>query len=208
MLPGGAGDVGVERDGDVLHGDNFLVRTRSLWAAKGYAVVIPDTIDNANLRGARSSAAYAQIIGRLVMFAKSRAAGPVFLIGTSQGSIAAMNGAAHLQPGSIAGVVLTESVSLMGGSHETVFDADPEAVRVPALIVANRADQCRVAPPSDAPRIAASMRHAKNVQVTYVNGGQTKSDNSCASLTPHGYFGIEQQVVGLTTLWMRSHERG
>jgi hypothetical protein len=205
MLPGGAGDVGVEQDGDVRHADNFVVRTRALWTARGYAVVIPDTIDRANLRGLRSSPAYADVVARLVAFAHGRVAGPVYLLGTSQGSIAAMNGAAHAQPGSVAGVILTESVSVQGGSHETVFDADPQAVRIPALVVANRDDACRVAPPANAGRIAHAMTHSPDARVAYVSGGQTRSNNDCGSLTPHGYYGIEGQVVDLIANWIRTH---
>jgi len=59
------------------------------------------------------------------------------VMGTSQGSIAAMNAAAHDSSGDIVGVILTESVSILGGSRETVFDAHPQDVHVPALVVAN-----------------------------------------------------------------------
>ena len=127
MLPGGSGDVGVRRDGDVLHGDNFVVRTRSDWVARGYAVLIPDTVDRSNLRGVRSSMAYAELVQGLAAYARRQIGGPVFLVGTSQGTIAAMNGAAHARPGLLSGVVLTESVSVPGRlSTETVFDADPQ----------------------------------------------------------------------------------
>ena len=44
------------------------------------------------------------------------------------GAIAAVNGADQTVPGDIAGVVLTETVSVMGGSGKTVFSADPEKI--------------------------------------------------------------------------------
>ncbi len=205
MLPGGDGDVGMKHDGGIEHGDNFVVRTRHRWVARGYAILIPDTIDHANLRGVRSSPAYADLIGRVVRFAHNQWPGPVFLLGTSQGSIAAMNGAAHATPGSIAGVVLTESVSRMGGSHETVFSASPRDVTAPALIVANRDDTCDVAPPEDAPRIAAAMTRAHDVRVLFLAGGIMKSHRVCGSLTPHGYYGIEAAVIDRIDQWMQSH---
>jgi hypothetical protein len=205
MLPGGAGDVGIERDGDVQHDDNFVVRTRALWVAKGYAVLIPDTIDRANLRGVRSSPEYARLISGLVEFAHTQAQGPLFLLGTSQGAIAAMNGAAHATSGSVSGVVLTESVSRMGGSHETVFSADPQDVTIPALIVANQDDACDVAPPQDAPQIAAALSHSRDVHILHVSGGITKSRKPCGSLTPHGYYGIEVPVVEQISQWMHDH---
>jgi hypothetical protein len=204
MLPGGSGDVGFSHGGDIRHDDNFVVRTRNLWTAQGYAVLIPDSIDRGNLRGMRSSPEYARVVGSLIGLAHDQVAVPVFVLGTSQGSIAAMNGAAHAPPGTLAGVILTESVSVMGGSHETVFDADPQDVRVPALVLANQDDRCDVAPPAMAPKIAAAMRHDPDVKVTTVSGGVTKSAKDCGSLSPHGYFGIENQVVNLICDWMQS----
>lgn len=205
MLPGGAGDVGLETNGDIRHGDNFVVRTRALWNAQGYAVLIPDTINHANLRGVRSTPQYAELVADLVSFARTQTHGPIFLLGTSQGSIAAMNGAANAAPGSLAGVVLTESVSVMGGSHETVFSANPERVRVPALVVANRDDLCKVAPPDAAAQIAAAMTASPDVQVLTVSGGTTRSKNTCGSLSPHGYYGIESDVVDKISSWMDGH---
>lgn len=205
MLPGGTGDVGVRRDGDPRHDDNFVVRTRSDWVTKGYAVVIPDTIDRANLRGVRSSPAYGRLVDALAGYARDRFDAPVFLIGTSQGTIAAMNGAARARPGLIAGVVLTESVTVPGRrSTETVFDARPQNVRVPVLIVANRDDACDVAPPALAERIVAALSQAPSVRVLPVGGGVQQSRSACGSLSPHGYDGIEQKVIDAVTSWLRT----
>ncbi len=206
MLPGGSGEVGMRRDGDLRHDDNFVVRTRGDWVARGYAVLIPDTVDRANLRGVRSSPAYADLVDGLATYAYSRTHAPVFLLGTSQGTIAAMNGAAHGRPGLISGVVLTESVSVPGRlSSETVFDADPQDVGVPALVVANRDDSCDVAPPSMAPRIAAAMTHSPDVRVLAINGGLQHSEKPCGSLSPHGYYGLERQVISAIVGWLTAH---
>ena len=102
----------------------------------------------------------------------------------------------------IAGIVLTESVSRLGGSHETVFDAHPERVNVPALVVANSDDRCNVAPPEDADRIAAAMSGAPRVKVIRVSGGDQRSSTDCGSLSPHGYYGIEQKVVDTIAAWI------
>ena len=100
----------MTREGDVRRDDNFVVRTRELWAAQGYAVLIPDTIDRDNLRGVRSSSQYARVVESLIGFARDQVGVPAFLLGTSQGSIAAMNGAAHADAGSLAGVVCWYSI--------------------------------------------------------------------------------------------------
>ncbi|GBR06839.1 alpha/beta fold hydrolase [Acetobacter oeni] len=48
MFPGGAGDIGLQRDGHIVHAENFVVRTRDLWNRHGYAVLIPDTPEDTN----------------------------------------------------------------------------------------------------------------------------------------------------------------
>lgn len=201
MFPGGAGDLGIRKNGDIEHADNFVVRSRDLWMAKGYGVVLVDATGDRSMRGKRSSAAYAAVTQQIIAFAQQQSAAPVWLLGTSQGSIAAMNAASHASRTQIAGVILTESVSVLGGSHETVFDAHPEAVRVPALVVANRDDRCKVAPPSMANAIAQALRNTQ-VSVLFVQGGVTHSSDACASLSPHGYDGIETNVVDQITAWM------
>jgi pimeloyl-ACP methyl ester carboxylesterase len=207
MLPGGAGDIGLGPDGSVAHGDNFVVRSRALWAAAGFAVLIPDAMDDRNLRGLRSSPDYAELVGALVTAAHAQVQAPVFLFGTSQGAIAAMNGAAQLHHGEIAGVVLSEAVSVMGGSHETVFDAHPDKVTVPALVIANSDDRCNVAPPQNAAKIAAAITQAPSVKVLNVSGGEQRSSRDCGSLSPHGYYGIEGQVVDAVADWMKARIR-
>lgn len=206
MLPGGSGDIGLRRDGELRRADNFVVRTRADWLARGYAVLIPDTVDRANLRGVRSSPAYGRLVHSLAAYAQDRSPRPIFLVGTSQGTIAATNGAAHARPGLIAGLVLTEPVSVPGQqSTETVLDADPQDVRIPVLVVSNQSDACDVAPPEMASRIAASMTRSPSVRVLSVSGGMQRSDRACGSLSPHGYYGIEQEVVSGIAGWLQRH---
>jgi hypothetical protein len=85
-----------------------------------------------------------------------------------------------------------------------VFDAHPERVQVPALIVANRDDTCWVAPPEDASRITAAIVHSPDVRTVEVEGGSLVSED-CGSLSPHGYYGIEGKVVDIVAGWMAGH---
>ncbi|MFT8721768.1 MAG: alpha/beta hydrolase [Acetobacter malorum] len=207
MLPGGAGDIGLGQDGSIRHGNNFVVRTRGLWSQRHYAVLIPDTLNHANIRGYRNSTSYARVIEELLMFAHKEGTAPIFLFGTSQGAIAAANGAAHASPDTLAGVVLSEAVSVMGGSKETVFSAPLQDIHAPVLIVANQSDRCNVAPPQNADRIAASLTGSPDVQVLRVMGGLTQSKKTCGSLSPHGYFGIEDDVIAKISAWIETELR-
>lgn len=206
MLPGGTGKLGIDADGTIQHDKNFLVRTREGWLKRGYAVLIPDSPNGRNLRGHRSTQQYRDVVSALVSYAKaqthSQTQVPIFLIGTSQGTIAAVNGATQFQNGEIAGIVLTESVTKAGKrSSETVYDANPAEVSAPVLIVANRDDACPVAPPEGADQLSQAFTQAKSTDVEMVSGGNS-SKHSCSSLSPHGYSGIEDQVVDLIAKWL------
>src|SRR5580658_9136166 len=96
LLSGGDGMLNIDPAGTIAPGGNFLVRTRALWAAEGFAVVVPGPPNGRSLMGQRHLPAYLEALGKVVDDARSRATAPVWLIGTSQGSTAAVNGAAHL----------------------------------------------------------------------------------------------------------------
>jgi hypothetical protein len=91
-----------------------------------------------------------------------------------------MNGAAHALAGSLAGVILAESVSVLGGSRETVFDADPQEVRTRNPILANQDDRCDVAPPSMASKIAAAMAQSPDARVEMISGGYQNPHKTAA----------------------------
>ena len=197
MLPGGDGEVGIGEDGTLERADNVVIRTAPLWLSRDWALLIPDA--PGNLRGARASPGYGTAVSALVAEAHRAVTGPVDIVGTSQGAIAAVNGAAHAPD--VSGLVLLEAVSRVGGSGETVFDADPAAVTAPVLVVANVADRCPVTPPEDADRIAAAFTGSRRVEVMRVDGGGEGS-RDCGSLSPHGYRGLEREVVDRVSGWI------
>ena len=202
MFPGGTGEIDIEKSGHVKNAKNFVVRSDDLWRERGYGIVLVDALEHQSMRGQRSSAAYAELTKRIIEFAHRQANVPVWVLGTSQGSVAAMNAVSHAGGTQLAGLILTESVSILGGSHETVFDAHPEDVHVPSLVVANVDDRCKVAPPSMAQSIAQAIRHAPTTVLT-VSGGEQRSRDDCASLSAHGYYGIEEKVVDNIVDWMQ-----
>lgn len=203
MFAGGDGTVRFNAAGQITHlNGNFLMRTEPLWLAQGFAFATIGS--SSSLDGRRHTAVYAQAIAAAVDYARSRGGNaPVWLVGTSMGSIAATNGAAHL-PGRVAGVVLTSSVAGQNkAARETVFDSEPGGIAVPALVVANRGDTCAVAGPSFAPQILSALARAPRKEIIYVESRQVQSD-PCEAMSPHGYLGIEADVVQRISDWIRA----
>jgi hypothetical protein len=180
---------------------NFLVRTQTLWLGQGFSVAIPGSPNGRTLMGHRQDPDYVDAIARTIDFVRSRATAPVWLIGTSMGSIGAASGAAHL-PSRIAGVVLTSSVTTSSkNSSETVFDSGIGAIAVPALVVANRGDTCPSSSPSLAPKILAALTGTPRKELIVVESSAIQGDR-CEGLSPHGYLGIEGDVVQRIAGWI------
>ncbi|MBV9824817.1 MAG: alpha/beta hydrolase [Alphaproteobacteria bacterium] len=200
LLPGGAGLIDIGSAGGVEREGNFLVRTRDQWVARGISALVVGPLNGSSLLGLRHTPAYAAALAAAIDFARSRANAPVWLIGTSQGSVAAANGAAHL-PGRVAGVVLTSSVTERSRSGETVFDADPGTITVPTLVVSNQFDTCGASPPADGNRLIAARARSPRREFILVASSALRGD-PCDAYSPHGYLGIEDQVIQRIADWI------
>jgi hypothetical protein len=179
---------------------NFLLRIAAGLIGQGFTVLVPDVpSDHASGMGwpFRASAEHARDIAAVVELAKSRAAVPVWLIGTSRGSVSAANGAASLGK-AIGGVILTSSVWARGMGGIPL-----ERIVVPVLVVHNRDDGCQESPFAGAEPAMARMSGAPVRQLLAVSGGISRSD-ACQAMSPHGYLGIEPEVVAPMVAFIRA----
>lgn len=203
MLPGGNGMVEFGPGGTFRRmGNSFLLRTLPLWPEQGFAVAVLSSPNGMSLLGYRHTPAYAAAIGQAIDFIRSRAAVPVFLVGSSQGATAAVGGAARLGE-KVAGIILMSSVTGRSSAGETLFDSDPGQVTVPALIVSNTGDTCAASAPKDVPKIVEALARAPRKDIVYLES-TAFNGSSCGAESPHGYHGIEQETVGRVTKWIAS----
>lgn len=212
LLPGGGGVLRIADDGRIERDGNFLIRTRDLWRRQGFAIVIPDVPSDRNdLLGFRLTDAYGETLRRIVASARERhPAAPVWLVGTSQGTNAAVNAGSRLAAGGeIAGLVLTSSVTRQGnnrlGRTDTVFGARLDRVTVPVLIVAHRDDHCVITPPNDAARLRGALTGSPRTELMIVDGGLPPRSDPCEAFSEHGFYGIEPAVVGRIAAWIRGN---
>lgn len=209
LLPGGNGRIGVDdaRTTD-SKSQNFLVRSRALFAARGFTVAtldVPSDHRTQNgLAGFRTSAEHARDIDAVAAFLKGRSAAPVILIGTSRGSVSAANAAAHQAPGTYAAVVLTSSVTRPSrrGDSQSLKDVDVESIAIPALVVSHKDDKCAVSPPADAPLLLGRLQAAPAKAAIEIDGGGPEETDSCEARTFHGYLHREAETVGAIAAWI------
>lgn len=179
--------------------NNFLVRTRDLFAKQGFLVAVVDAPSDQQsqkgmLGGFRDSMDHVKDIDHVISYLRKQAAVPVWLIGTSRGTESATTVAisSQQQPD---GLVLTSSMSKPNAKGTPVTRMDLGKITVPTLIVANSDDKCRYTPPQRAKKIAGMLTNSKKVEVKMFSGGDTPRSKPCQAMSYHGFLGIEDEVV-------------
>lgn len=182
--------------------NNFVVRVADALVARGFTVALPELPSDqpGGMADAfRAGADHARDIAAVVALLRQRAAVPVWLVGTSRGTISAAAVAARLGPGQVAGLVLTSTV-WPDAIRLVAFDR----IAVPTLVVHNRDDGCPESPPSQAEAGLAALSKAPAKQLVWVAGG-TLRGAPCQALSPHGYYGIEDRAVAPIAAWITAH---
>ena len=206
LFVGGGGKLRVA-DGQLnITANNFLLRSRHLFAAAGFHVATMDAASDflackGGLRNRRDSGKYNKDMQAVVDDLRLRYPDlPLWLVGTSRGTNAAVQGAARIVP-TIAGLVLTSAMT--NPVTSTVFDAPLATITVPTLITAHERDACFVTPPVGAEYIRDALTGTTTVDIQkFSDGFPALSSNPCDATTPHGYLGIEPKVVERITNWI------
>lgn len=192
----------------------FVVRARENFRHYGLYVAVVDAPSDYKpngLAGFRLAQDHADDIAAVIADLRKRSPGvPVWLVGTSRGTISAVNAAARLAPPRAAdGLVLTSSVTRAGGGRqpkpgttETVFDADLSAIRIPTLIVSHHDDTCAVTPPADAASIVKRLSNAPVTKIISMDGGDPPRSEPCEALSAHGFLGREAETVKAIADWI------
>ena len=206
LFMGGRGALGLQRGPLSARNTNFLVRTRQRFAERGLLVAVVDAPSDRQsqaLVGFRTSAEHAADVRALIAALHAEAAAPVWLVGTSMGSVSAASVAARLTDGGPDGVVLTSSVMArprdMG---ESLQDVALDRIHVPALLVHHRDDACPSSRYADTSWAMRQLSAAPRKELLTFSGGEAPQSPPCEPLAPHGYFGIEDRVVDAIAAWI------
>jgi pimeloyl-ACP methyl ester carboxylesterase len=206
LFPGGYGKFDLESIAGRLKlaRGNFLIRTRGSFVAGGVATAVIDTPSdqpNGMTDEFRLGPRHANDVAAVVADLKTRFPGvPVFLVGTSRGSVSAASVGARIGD-AIAGVALTSSMfratnprSSEPGPGLSRFDF--ASLKVPVLLVHHRDDTCASTPYLDAHHLS------KRFPLVSVKGGLPRQSDPCQAMSAHGYLGKEAETVDAIVAWM------
>jgi pimeloyl-ACP methyl ester carboxylesterase len=208
LFPGSGGLIRLRNEnGKIRFGtENFLVRSRSEFIKRGSVAAILDApSDQQGNWGMtdefrRGELHFTDISAVVAELGKRFPNVPVFLVGTSRGSVSvAALGARFDQR--IAGLVLTSTMfrAARGKAKEQgpgLSGFDFATIKLPALFVHHVSDQCEFTPYSDAARLSDQF------PLIAVFGGDPPQSGPCDAFSAHGYIGREPATVEQITNWM------
>jgi pimeloyl-ACP methyl ester carboxylesterase len=204
LFSGGGGGYGlIGSDGWPTSG-NFLIRSGKHWATHPFNIVMvgrpSDAIDLA-LGGIRSGEKHAADNLTLFKAIKSKSPLPIWLVGTSMGTISATAAAIQDTEDLISGLVLTSSIT-----SYRIDGAVPrqqlERIRVPTLVVHHENDGCKFCQAYEAKNIAGQLKNALIKKTLIVSGGSGATGDVCGAFHHHGYIGMENEAVDLVAAWI------
>lgn len=203
LLPGGAGGFGQLLDGKPT-GSNFLVRSRDYFADAGLNVAVMGRASDKNdLDYAdRISPEHIQDIKALVDFLKRDMGLPVWLVGTSRGTVSATAAAIAFGNEYLAGIVLTSSVVSYKKTGAVPSQA-LERIRIPVLVLHNEKDACKVCAPHEVPAIVKGLQNSSPRKLVMVNGGESPTGDPCEAMHYHGFIGMEKSTVETIASWIK-----
>jgi pimeloyl-ACP methyl ester carboxylesterase len=189
--------------------NDFLIRSRELFLERGLFVAFIDVpSDHPDGYGAfRASAEHAEDVAAVIADMRRRAPGvPVWLIGTSRGTLSAVNSAVRLPKEKGAdGLVLTTSIMRPSGGPggtQTILDFDLASITLPTLVVHHREDSCFATLFKDAESLQGKFTHASRSGLLAFSGGPPRKSGECQGRAPHGFFGLERDVVDAIADWI------
>jgi pimeloyl-ACP methyl ester carboxylesterase len=204
LFSGGGGGFGKIGEDGWPASSNFLIRTGKLWAAHPFNVVMvgrpSDGIDlrDGAVRIGENHAADNRSIFKAV---KLKSNLPIWVVGTSMGTMSAAAAAIQDNEKLVSGVVLTSSVT----SYKRVGAVptqDLARIRVPTLVVHHEKDACKICAPHEVSYITSGLKNAPIKKTVLVSGGSGQSGDPCEPMHYHGFVGMEKEAVDMIAAWI------
>jgi pimeloyl-ACP methyl ester carboxylesterase len=205
LLPGGDAGSGKIVDGQPTS-KNFLARSRALFFAEQFNVIVVfRASDLQHLEyDYRVSTAHVQELAAVVRHAKQLSNAPVWLVGTSRGTVSGTAATIALAEGAVQGLVLTSSVT--SKKPGAIATQDIGKIKVPTLVVHHKFDACKVCVPHEAARINDGLKSAPFKKFLMLDGGFDPVGDPCEAQHWHGFINQEKDTVQSIGNWIKSPE--
>ncbi len=206
LFAGGHGGLQIFPNGSFKWGeDNFVVRTRQLFADQSLFVVVVDAPSDRQsppyLSGFRQRPEHVADIKAVIAWVREQAKVPVWLVGTSRGTQSAAYVATELDGSEGPDGLVLSSTILTDDKGRPVPAMPLGKLRIPVLVVHHEQDGCGYCSFSDVPSLMEKLGSAPKKQLLTFKDGQNRGD-PCESFAYHGFNGLEREVVAQTATWI------
>ncbi|MFC1513349.1 alpha/beta hydrolase, partial [Thermodesulfobacteriota bacterium] len=150
----------------------------------------------------RVSSSHAQDIAAAISYLKENYHVPVWIVGTSRGSISAANAAARIDNGGADGLILTSSVTRQNKKGSNLFDVNLQKITLPTLVIHHKNDECKNCPYTSVGRIMHNLKNSSRLEHIAFDGGEYPLSGPCNAKSYHGYLGIEEKVISAIADWL------
>ena len=208
LFAGGDGGLEISQNGSIRFlSNNFLVRTRQLFADRGLSVAVIDAPSDRQrlaLKGFRQKPEHVADIKAVIAWLKQQNNLPVWLVGTSRGTQSAAFVATELSvsQGGPDGLVLTSTI-LLDDKGRAVPEMPLEKIAIPVLVIHHEQDGCKHCPFSATSGLMKKLNGSQRKELVTFRGGENRGD-PCEALAYHGFNGLDKEVVGKISDWIYS----
>lgn len=203
LLPGGDAGTGKITDGKPGSG-NFLSRTRGDFHAANFNVIVVYRASDLNGLdyGYRVSKEHVGELAKVIAYAQQQFGKPIWLVGTSRGTVSGTAAAIALGETQVQGLVLTSSVT--SKKQGAITTQNIASLKIPVLVLHHKNDACKICVPYEASRITADLKSAPVKKFIMVEGGSDPEGDPCEAKHWHGFINYEKETVKLITDWIKN----
>lgn len=208
LFPGGngAGHFTVSGGTVLRTSGNFLVRSSPLVVEQGFTAAIVDAPSD-QARGMsdqfRASREHAEDVRKVLDAVAAQSPGPIYLTGTSRGTISVAHLAATLEDRRVEGLILTATIGVQGLGRLSLWQIPLDRISMPVLFVHHRHDGCDQSPFGQAVQLRSRLTRSPRTNFIEVLGGDPPLSDPCEGGSAHGFLGKEREVVAAIVDWIQ-----
>jgi hypothetical protein len=225
LFAGSNGLLELSASGVGQGASNFVVRTRQLYAAARMCTMLvdaPSDHPNGLGNGYRTGETEANDIAPVIAYVQQHCSGaPIWLVGTSRGTISAANVAARFDGAGLTGIISTSSISVDpdAGTKQpamaTLYDVPIHTIALPVQFMHHHEDACPASPFDDTTHdkftgVANVMTHFASATTALAPVAMSIPDTSgstCGPVSYHGYWQLDDDadVVPAIVAYIQAH---
>jgi hypothetical protein len=206
LLPGRDADMSRVIDGEPTS-NNFLSRSRDYFFNNNFNVILvfrASDLTSIDFDYNYRQTTHVSEIEKVINFANQQFKKPIWLIGTSRGTISAVATAIKLGNKKVKGLVLTSTLTSHNIGTTPIEFLAINTLKMPILMIHHIKDACLLTVPNDASTIFTKFTSSTIKKFIMITEGSDPAGDPCLPLHWHGYINYEEETVKIISEWIKN----